>query len=148
MKIKHFSAYTVVVLFFVVLSGCAIHTVEIKRPDLIEPHKTMFVFGHEDVADINKTVKKNLTGMGFSLVQEKSDAELLVDYNFNCRFDVFHYTCKTFNLFVTDSKSRETAIQAKFWADTPFSAETLVNDLFKKLEGELENKKVRPNGRE
>jgi len=30
-------------------------------------------------------------------------------------------------------------IQAKFWADTPFSAETLINNLFDKLQKELQD---------
>jgi hypothetical protein len=133
------------VLFFLITlsvllfnSGCAINKVQINRPDLIDKNKKVFIYGHADVAEINSTVKKNFIRLGFDVIENKNDAKLVVDYNSECGWDLFHYTCDKFNMFVTDTISNEIVFQSKFWGNTPFSASTLISDMFEKMERELD----------
>jgi hypothetical protein len=97
----------------------------------------MFIYGHADVANINSTITKNFIRLGFDVIENRKEAELVVDYNGECGWDVFHYTCGMFNMFVTDTKSDEIVFKSEFWGDTPFSASTLINKMFDKLEKEL-----------
>lgn len=119
-------------------SGCAINKAQLNRPDLIDKNKKVFIYGHTDAADINSTVKKNFIRLGFDVIENKNEAKLIVDYNYQCYWDVFHYTCTKFNMFVTDVMSNEIVFKTKFWADSPFSASTLINNMFDKLEKEID----------
>lgn len=141
--------YTVTILFWVAItSGCAINKVQIHHADLIDKNKKMFVYGLEDEADINSTVKNNLIELGFDIVENKDEARLIVDYNFECGWDLIHYTCEKFNLFVTDKMSNKIVFQSKFWGSTPLSAETLINMMFDKLENELDKTLAQQRGGE
>lgn len=117
--------------------GCAINKAQVNRPDLIDNNKKIFIYGHDDQANINSTVRRNLIELGFDIVENREKAELTIDYNFECHWDVIHYTCHKFNMFATDTRSNEIVFQSKFWADTPLSAKTLINMNFNKLEKEL-----------
>ncbi len=98
----------------------------------------MYIYGYNDEANIKSTVKKNLLKLGFDVVDDKGIAALIVDYNYNCRWDVIHYTCRRFNMFVTDAMSNEIVLQSKFWAETLFSANHLIDNMFNELEKELD----------
>ena len=97
----------------------------------------MFIYGHADAANINSTVTKNFIRLGFDVIENKNEAKLVVDYNGQCCWDVFHYTCAKFNMFVTDIMSNEIVFQSEFWANTPFSASTLIDNMFDKLEKKM-----------
>jgi len=137
--------FLVIFIAFLFTSGCAINNVQVHRPDLLNKDKKMFIYGHADAADIYSTVKKNLLKLGFDVVEEKGEAELAADYNYECGWDVIHYTCRKFNLFVTDTSSKEIVFQSKFWGDTPFSARYLIDNMFDKLKKELDKTMTRPH---
>jgi hypothetical protein len=131
-----FSLITLSILLFNL--GCAINKAQVNRPDLIDKNKKVFIYGHADVANINSTITKNFIRLGFDVIENKKEAELVVDYNGECGWDLFHYTCGKFNMFVTDTISNEIVFQSKFWGNTPFSASTLISNMFEKLEKELD----------
>jgi hypothetical protein len=134
------SLFTLFIIFF--LSGCAFNKVEVKKPELLNKNKTVFVFLDNDKAQIRQTIVENFTRLGFTITEDKPTAGLYVDFNGNCGFDVFHYTCMNFNMFVTDAVSKEIVFQSSFFGDTPFSAKTLINNMFIKVEKELSKKAI------
>ncbi len=127
------------------ITGCAINSAQVNRPDLLNRNK-MFIYGYADAADIYSTLKKNLLRIGFDVTENKDESELVVDYNYDCGWDVIHYTCLKFNMFITDTKSKEIVLKSKFWGSTPFSAGHLISNMFDKLEKELDKATVQPSG--
>ncbi len=142
---KTFIVLSSIILYILLfISGCAINQARVNRPDLVNRNKKMFIYGHTDQASIYSTVKKKLNELGFEVVENKDEAGATVDYNYECGWDVIHYTCRTFNLFVTDTMSNEIVFQSKFWADSPLSASSLISRMFDKLKKELDQAMAQP----
>ena len=125
------------ILIFVFFTGC-MHRTEINNRELLHSHKNIFVYGHDDNLKINESIKKELTKIGYVVTENKSKAELIADFNYSCYYDVIHYTCTQINLFISDKESGEVLLHSKFIGDTPWSAETLVQHMFKRISKKLE----------
>ena len=127
-----------VIFAVLVLSGCLyIRNVDIKRPELVGKGKTVFVYGLEDRAKIRATIRQGLSRMGFAVVEEKNNAELMVDYNCSCHWDAIHYTCDWLILHASEAKSDQLVFKAEFRASETFSAEYQIERMFKRVEEEL-----------
>lgn len=79
---------------------------------------------------------------GFVITEDKSKAELMVDFNYQCYWDIFHYTCKRFNFYITDAVSGKVLIHSQFSANTPFGAEDQVESLLENVDDELNKSRV------
>ncbi len=122
---------------FLFLSGCAFHKTDIKNSELLHKKTTIFIYGYEDNLKIKEIVKTELTKRGYIVTDKKSDAQLIADYNYRCYYDVFHYTCLQFYFFISDKETGEIILGSKFGGDTPWSAETLLHDMFKRIDDKL-----------
>ena len=131
-------------LFLLLFSGCAFHRAEVIDPAALATKKVVFIYGIEDPLNLKKSVRSGLGNLGFSITEKKEEADLAADFNYECYWDVIHYTCRKFNFFITDLATKEIILQSKFWADTPFGPEKLVADLFEKVGEELKKKTAQP----
>ncbi|MCE5264473.1 MAG: hypothetical protein LLG97_13190 [Deltaproteobacteria bacterium] len=118
-------------------SGCYFNKAEISNRNLLEGKRAVFIYAHDDPMAFKEGVKKGLIGLGFSITDVKSEADLAVDYSGVCGWDVFHYTCSSIRLFVTDRASGEVLVKARFGGGVPFSVETILDILFKEIEAEI-----------
>ncbi len=141
-SILFFLAILLAPLFY---SGCALNKAQVNRPDLINKNKNIFIYGNDDKANIHSTVRKNFVKLGFNIVENKEEAGLIVDYNGKCGWDVIHYTCEQFNLFVTDNISGDIVLKSKFVAGSPLSASSLIDDMFDEIKVELDKAMAKPN---
>ena len=135
-----------IILFLVLLllSGCAFRRAEVIDPAALATKKVVFVYGIEDSLNLKESVRSGLVNLGFSITEKKEEADLVADFNYDCYWDVIHYTCRKFNFFITDIETKKVILQSKTWGDTPFGAEKLVSDLFEKVGEEVKKKTVHP----
>jgi hypothetical protein len=127
-----------------VMYGCAFHHTEVVDADALATNKVVFIYGIEDSLNIKGSVRNGLRKLGYTVTEDKSKADLMADFNYQCYWDVIHYTCRRFNFYITDAESRKILLHSKFWADTPFGPEKLVNDLLERVDDELKSKSVQP----
>ena len=135
---NHRIAYIFIITFLLILFlGCAHHKAEVKRPDLLSKGKKIFIYGPDDKASIKSSLRLNLMNLGFDVVEDNNTAELIADYNYNCFWDRIHYTCRNFNLIVTDAASREVVFKASFRPDFSMNLNYLINGMFNELKEEI-----------
>lgn len=136
----------VVALFFCIslFTGCAFHRAEVIDPEALETKKLVFIYGIEDPLNLKESVRGGLKDLGFSVTEDKEEAELVADFNYKCYWDVIHYTCRKLNFYISDRGTKVIILQSRFWADTPFGPEKLVADLFEKVGEELKKKRAQP----
>ncbi len=123
------------------LYGCTFRHTDVFDPGVLMRKKVVFIYGIEDDLKIKETVRNWMIRRGYTVTEDKSKAELAVDFNYQCRWDVFHYTCKRFNFYITDAISGKVLVHSRFWADTPLGAEEQVNNLLENVDGELNKKR-------
>ena len=119
------------------LCGCTFRHTDVFDLGVLTRKKVVFIYGIEDDLKIKETVRNGMIRRGYTVTEDKSKAELTVDFNYQCRWDVFHYTCKRFNFYITDAISGKVLVHSRFWADTPFGVEEQVNNLLENVDGEL-----------
>ncbi len=119
------------------MTGCAFNKVEIQNPQLLEGKKTVYIYADDDRMGFKENVEKGLSKLGFRTTEIKGEADLTVDYHGNCYWDVFHYTCSKLNFFITERKSRQVLINARFFGSVPYSVETIILNLFKEIQEEI-----------
>ena len=120
------------------LCSCTFRHTDVFDPGVLKRKKVVFIYGIEDDLKIKETVRNGMIRRGYTVTEDKSKAELTVDFNYQCRWDVFHYTCKRFNFYITDAISGKVLVHSRFWADTPFGVEEQVNNLLENVDGELD----------
>ena len=128
-------------IVYIILSftfGCAFTKVEINKPEFIDKKKKVFIYGTEDKAKVYQTVKNNFIRLGFVVVEDKSEAGLILDYDFDCYWDLIYYNCTRFSMFLSDAKTDEIIFQAKYIIGEFLSSEAIVNRVFNKLENKLD----------
>ena len=136
-----------VVLLLAILSsvsGCAVNRAEVLDQNILANKKVVFVYGLEDPLKIKGSVDEGLTKLGYTVTEQKEKSELIADFKYKCYWDVIHYTCSEINFYLSDPKTKKIVLQSRYWGDNPFGPETLVKDLFKKIESELQEKAVQP----
>ncbi len=129
-------ALLLVCALFFLATGC-FKRAEIGDRKLLEGKKTVYIYAPDDPMTFKENVRKGLARLGFSVVDVKSEADLVVDYRGNCGWDLLHYTCKLINFFVTDRASGEIVIKASFQGSTPLSVEKILKDMFTEIETKI-----------
>ena len=126
------------------ISGCAVHRAEVIDKNILTHKKVVFIYGLEDPLEIKESISSGLNDVGFTVTENKEEAELIADFKYKCYWDVIHYTCREINFFLTDLKTKKIVLKSSFWGDTPFTPKTLVADMFKEVAKELQEKTVQP----
>lgn len=127
--------FTIIVLV-IIISGC-VSKVEIldNKQNII--NRPIYVYGLDDHIGTRETVKTKLSSLKFDVVENKSEAEIIADYNCSYYYDVIHYTITKFEFFITDKKNGKILLKYEFYGNTPYSAGGILNKAFKEIEQKL-----------
>lgn len=126
------------------LCGCTFRHTDVFDPGLLARKKVVFIYGIEDNLKIKETLRNEMMRWGYIMTEDKSKAELTVDFNYQCYWDVFHYTCKRFNFYIADAASGKVLVHSQFSANTPFGVEEQVKNLLENVDDRFN--KLRDNG--
>jgi hypothetical protein len=121
-------------------SGC-VNRVQIKANKSQLVGRAVYVYGIDDSVGIKSSVKNRLAKLGFIVKENRSEADIIIDYKIAGGWDLIHYTITRFNLFMTDANSGIVLLQSQFYGDTLLSAEGVLDMVFDKIESELSNPK-------
>jgi hypothetical protein len=130
---------TAILLLSCLLAYGCINRVQIKADKSQFVGRAVYVYGIDDTIGIKTIVKNRLSKLGFTVKENRADADIVVDYKIAGGWDAIHYTLTRFNLFMTDKNSGEILLKSHFAGNTPLSVEGILDRVFDKIEKELSN---------
>lgn len=122
--------------------SCSTATVNLQSNIDIHSHPKIFIKIPDDPWNFAKEISSHFDSLGFKVVQEQSDCDILATAKYDCHWDVAYRTFNNFTMTLTESKTNHVFAELEYVGGLGFNDCSMALDLvFNELKTKLQKSK-------